>query len=146
MNALVEVIRKSTNPKDVERNLAFLMLGHPTSPDPCRVLETIKNELKERYVWKKGRRAVNNLGRTLFKTMFILNLQGATSEAQWARETLQKRFRQVWANHDLIVASLSQDPKLKYLLKRSRAGSTKYDDGRNVAGDLLLRRRRTSPE
>lgn len=140
LDPLIEVMRKSTSPEAVERNLAFLMLAHPTSPDPFRAVEMIKDELKTQYAWKKGRRAVNNLGRTLLKTMLILDLQGATAEAQWARDTVQKKFRQVWANHDLIIASLSKDPKLKNSLKRSRAGSTKYDDGRSVAGDLLLGR------
>jgi hypothetical protein len=117
LNALVKVMRKTTTPKACERNLAYLMLAHPTSPDAFRALEMIKDELKERYVYKKGQRAVNKLGRTLLKTMFILDLQGATSEAQWARDTLHKSFRSVWANHDLIVASLRKDPKLQHLLE-----------------------------
>lgn len=137
LNALVKVMRKTTTPKVCERNLAYLMLVHPTSPDAFRALEMIKDELKERYVYKKGQRAVNKLGRTLFKTMFILDLQGATSEAQWARDTLRKSFRSVWANNDLIVASLRKDPKLQHLLKRSSAGAAEDDHIRSVAGDLL---------
>lgn len=91
LDALVEVIRKATTPKTFERNLAYLMLAHPTSPDAFRALEMIKDELKVGYVYKKGQRAVNNLGTTLLKTMLILDLQSATSEAQWARDTLQKK-------------------------------------------------------
>jgi hypothetical protein len=113
------------------------MLAHPTSPNAFRALETIKVELKVGYVYKKGQKAVKNLGRTLLKTMFILDLQGATSEAQWARDTLQKKFRSVWANHDVIVAQLRKDPKLQHLLMRSSIGSAKDDHSRSVEGEYL---------
>jgi len=146
LEALVDVVRKSTNPRDREREIAFLMLWHPTSPDPFRALKTIKNELKVGYAWKKGHKAVNYLGQSLLRTMFILDLQGATSEAQWARDTLQKKFSHVWQHHDIIVAKLKKDPKLKHLLKKPRASSIKDDESRNVMGDLLVMRQKAKPE
>lgn len=146
LDALVKVIRKTTNPIACERNIAFLMLSHPTSPDPLRALKTIKNELEVRYAWKKGSRTVNNLGSTLFKTMFILELQGATDEALWARDTLKKEFGRVWRNRDLIVASLRKDPKLKHLLKKSSANVARDGDSRGVLGDLLVTRQKARPE
>lgn len=89
---------------------------------------------------------MNNLGRTLFKTMFILELRGATDEALWARDTLKEEFGRVWRNHDLIVASLRKDPKLKYLLKKSSANAAKDGDSRGVLGDLLVTRQKATPK
>lgn len=134
---LYEVMRHSTKPKYHQRELALFKLYHPTSPDPFIAPEAIKKELHKRYAWKAGHRAVTRLGVALLRTMLILNLRGATSEAKRARDTLQTEFAHVWNGRRRIIGDLERDPKLQQFPGlRAAARAMKYDDDYSVSGDL----------
>lgn len=73
----------------------------------------------------------------LLRTMLILNLRGATSEAKRARDTLQTEFAHVWNGRRRIIGDLERDPKLQQFPGlRAAARAMKYDDDYSVSGDL----------
>jgi hypothetical protein len=120
-----EVVEKIMDSDAYDRHFAYLMSWHPTSPDPYPALNSIKNDVRERQTWKRGHNAVDHLGCVLLRVMFILDLQGNSSEAQWALDVLQDKFGRVWKARDRILASFKRDPKLKHLLrKKSSTNST----------------------
>jgi hypothetical protein len=90
------------------------MLWRPTLPDPFPALKVIERELEAGAYFKKGSRAVTHLGTELLRTLLILNLQNATSEAEWARSTLKKKFGKVWGDRQRNIDAWVKDPTLQH--------------------------------
>lgn len=97
---------------------------------------------------KIGHRAVAKLGLTLLKTMLIFELQGAMSEAQWARDIPKKDFGKVWNDRQRIVGSFTKDPKLQRFpgLRAAASAIIRDDPNHGVVGTLPDTSHNAKPE
>jgi hypothetical protein len=97
---------------------AEAMLYHPVAPDPWpkfrRLEDSVARELRSRQSIKQL--TWNELGFIYLRVMFLLQLQGAVSEADAVIQVLQKHFETVWHNRQDALHTLEKDPKLQHIL------------------------------
>jgi hypothetical protein len=125
-----------------------MMLWNPTSPDPFPALRVVEDQLKTLLSRRNDETSKNLSGFALLKTVFILHLQGTTSEAQRAQRLLQQNFGHIWKSRRQIIDSFVKDPKLQHLLglKAAASATIQDDEDQGVLDNLLFTRRKSAPE
>jgi len=85
-------MRTIMNTANFDRNIAFVILYHPTSPHASAALQLLKNQLQGLLTHRKTRLSKEFYGRMLLRATFIQYLQDPKFKTQRARNVLQKKF------------------------------------------------------
>lgn len=112
--------KSSTRTITAER-ICTAKLFHPVTPNPWPMFLRMEPHMANlRGSQQIGPALWNKWGLIYFRTLLLLQLEGAIVEAKVICEMLQAEFGPVWHNRRDIVNRFRKDPKLTHILARSR--------------------------
>lgn len=106
---------------DQAQREAQLYLFHPTKPEGRPILEYVQSLSGKNlmlYPLESDARRAFLAEKFLLRACFILRLQERDSDAEWLESYLRNQFPEAWAMRDQWFYFMSQDPKLRDLIRK----------------------------
>jgi hypothetical protein len=102
-------------------HIAEAKLFHPVAPDPSPMFRRMEGDMARLLAERQSIRQIkwNKLGLIYLRVVFLLQLEGATVEADDVIRVLKEHFATVWHNRQVAVDRLNKDPKLKDIIARN---------------------------